>query len=218
MPDYRFQVELESVSGLAADRVINTWYARAADDTVAANFAITLTDFYGLDLPGQTRSVGEYFGASVSRVAGAHRIKVYDLADPEPRTPVTEQPFGIQAALVNDDLPREVALCLSFRAEYTSGANRARRRGRVYLGPFNTGALGGPDAGEDSRPLGALVTDVIVGAQHVLSNPTGLWLVWSETDAAGRFVIAGWVDNAWDTQRRRGAAPTVRTLFSDPVP
>jgi len=35
--------------------------------------------------------------------------------------------------------------------------------------------------------------------------------VWSGVDATGRAVVRAWVDNEWDTQRRRGTTATERT-------
>jgi hypothetical protein len=40
------------------------------------------------------------------------------------------------------------------------------------------------------------------------------WVVYSPTDDAYHEVANGWVDNAWDTQRRRGYKPTSRTTFT----
>jgi len=39
------------------------------------------------------------------------------------------------------------------------------------------------------------------------------WIVYSTVDQAGHEVIGGWVDNAWDIQRRRGELSTSRLTF-----
>jgi hypothetical protein len=39
------------------------------------------------------------------------------------------------------------------------------------------------------------------------------WAVYSTVNATGVEVTNGWVENAWDTQRRRGRIATVRTVF-----
>jgi hypothetical protein len=42
--------------------------------------------------------------------------------------------------------------------------------------------------------------------------------VYSVADAVAREVTNGWVDNAWDTQRRRGIDATARTLVDQNSP
>lgn len=40
------------------------------------------------------------------------------------------------------------------------------------------------------------------------------WVIWSEKLEQSFAVAGGWVDNAWDTQRRRGMPATTRTLWN----
>lgn len=214
MAVYRFQVQFESISGLAEDRVVNVLHGNCADDTDAIATAAAIANCYGTVLTGQTSGLTEYYGKSISRVGGAHEIKVYDLADPEPRTPVMNQVFGALAANVDDNLPREIALCLSFQGEPTSGANQARRRGRIYLGPFNSSALGGTGSTVDARPLDTMLDDIEIFAQALFDISTWEWGVKSTFSAVLIPVHDGWVDNAFDVQRRRGADPTARQLFT----
>jgi hypothetical protein len=39
------------------------------------------------------------------------------------------------------------------------------------------------------------------------------WSVWSEANQTASPVRDGWVDDAWDTQRRRGLDSSARTTF-----
>lgn len=39
------------------------------------------------------------------------------------------------------------------------------------------------------------------------------WRIWSPTNNNSVLIDNGWVDNAWDTQRRRGVEATARTIF-----
>jgi hypothetical protein len=39
------------------------------------------------------------------------------------------------------------------------------------------------------------------------------WLMYSKADNAYAKIESIWVDNAWDTQRRRGLKPTQRNVF-----
>jgi hypothetical protein len=39
------------------------------------------------------------------------------------------------------------------------------------------------------------------------------WVVWSEADQDAGSVFDGWIDNAFDTQRRRGVQASSRTTW-----
>lgn len=140
--------------------------------------------------------------------------KFYDRADPEPRDPFFEAEFDLgDDNLANDSLPYEVAMCLSFHAQYASGSPKARRRGRVYLGPLgaNTGAAGSLDE--------ACMTDILdayVAAWTELTDAGLVHSVWSPTDGVARTVTTAWMDNAYDTQRRRGVRANVRDVRTGP--
>lgn len=141
-----------------------------------------------------------------------------------------------------DPYPAEVACCASFRslsgAVFGGGvltAPMARRRGRVFVGPL--APTGASDVTvRTSRPSPALI-DLIGSAHWNLmgqNTATAKWVVYSRpfagrplTPREGRAPLpalparAGTayivdevsVDNAWDTQRRRGERATVRTTF-----
>ena len=143
-------------------------------------------------------------------------IKGYDMTAPKPRVPVFDVPVTLSGLQATNTLPREVALCLSFQASRVSGVAQARRRGRVYFGPFAVAS----NNGTTSRPDNALITAVRDGAQAFVNlsstDPDWEWFVISEATGTpiGNSVHDGWVDDAWDTQRRRGQDPSTRTAFS----
>jgi hypothetical protein len=99
--------------------------------------------------------------------------------------------------------------------EASGGASRPkqRRTGRVYVGPLNT--IASATTGT-SRPTAGIIThfleavDVLNADLISLSNGEALG-VWSRSDATVRALEAVSIDNAWDTQRRRGVAATART-------
>jgi hypothetical protein len=145
------------------------------------------------------------------------RIKLYSLADPKPRVPLRDESLGITGTHSAAGMPLEVALCLSFQAPKVSGQEQRRRRGRVYLGPFTN--LSGD--GSTGRPDATAITAITTAAQTLLdaSQASSSWKWAVIHDANGVAPVAhvvenGWLDNAWDTQRRRGNAPGVRTTFS----
>ena len=105
-------------------------------------------------------------------------------------------------------LPHEVAVCLSYAAEDDPSKAGPRRRGRIYLGPMGTTG-GGVD-----RPASTLRNLVLAFGQSLASIGTAsstTWKLYSRTDQATFKIESIWCDDAWDTQRRRGLAPTLRT-------
>lgn len=123
------------------------------------------------------------------------------------------------------------------------GTPPARRRGRVYFGPIGTNdADMGVGVGNSSRPAAGLI-DYLGAAHFALmgTGTPNDWCVYSRPfdgrpgitaqarkDAGGPFralpalparpgqayiIEAVSVDNAWDTQRRRGERATARTAF-----
>lgn len=220
MPVYlRAQVNIPQASNLAADAAQNTLYFRDPGDDVevAADSAHDLiTAFY------TTFDQSIYSGATT---LPAVTVKYYDLTDPEPRVPVFEAGFTITTG-TGAGYPSEVAICLSFQGERESGVNQARRRGRIYLGPLDA------DVGTTSTGrvvVAPAAVTAITGAASTMATglgQTAVWCVFSPTTAgpqpwsAGVLDVAftpvtnGWVDNAFDTQRRRGTDSLVRTVWT----
>lgn len=150
------------------------------------------------------------FPATVEQ--NGHRIKMYEMADSTPRVPVFDDTFDLSSNPTGDSLPPEIALCCSFQGARASGQSQARRRGRVYLGPCKE---------DDNSALGVPGSTVIANAAafgNFLLNASIAagsweWCVYSPTDDELVPVTNGWVDNAWDVQRRRGLGATSRTVF-----
>lgn len=145
------------------------------------------------------------------------RVRAYNRLDPIPRVPVYESPIVLAGtSLSTSDTPLEQAICLSFQGAKVSGQSQARRRGRIYLG----GIGGGVTAGNATTfPQVSPATGAHIGtAAGQLLNSTPLdgwvWGVWSRADNAFVDISDGWVDNAIDTQRRRGNATTTRSLWT----
>lgn len=212
----RVQVELVRDSLLPADRSINTFHfvtpGSVAD--AAADINTNLETFYNaID------------GALSSMLTGTANLKYYDLEDPEPRAPVTTTGFTFSPGA--NALPSECAIAMSFQGPLNSGVNQARRRGRIFLGPCSQ-ASGAVEENE-FRPTGAFRSTIATAADALMSDtslPGLIWAVFSPTTAgpppwsAGELTNAfvtitnGWVDNAYDTIRSRGAAPSARTTWS----
>lgn len=216
MPKFaRVICTLEHDSGLPEDHYVNvmhfdgddsqTW-AEDADDLVAR-----IDTFY-------TAIVGN-LGSTLS---GARTYQVYDLSEPTPRVPKYEERRTTGWSMAGTCLPEEVALCVSFQASQESGLSQARRRGRIYLGPW--ASTSNVVTSGRARPADAVITAVATafGAMAIgpdagdfrlsVFSPT-TFAATNSLDQAFNDVVDGWVDNAWDTQRRRGAPTLARTTF-----
>lgn len=106
------------------------------------------------------------------------------------------------------NLPNEVALVISWQT-----AIRSRRtRGRTYLGGFtvtnNTGSVENA-----ARPNDPLTSTVIAAAGTLIAvtAPARL-VVYSRVNRTSREVSGGYVNNEWDTQRRRARGLAVQKL------
>lgn len=218
----RAQVTIPLDSAIPEDYIVNTWYFDG-DDALGVQPESDYHDRVVEMLETFYTSIDQLiFPGSVTETA---TLKIYDMRDPEIRVPEVVTTFELDTS-ASDPLPNETALCLSFRAEYESGVNPQRRRGRIYLGPIAVGAT--EVVGGQVRPSAAART-LVADAAGVMQDGLLLnigdpervrWSVYSPTTDAGapiddafNDVVAGWVDDALDTQRRRGPAPTARTTF-----
>lgn len=142
------------------------------------------------------------------------RLKIWDLDDAPPRVPIWDTPIALGGGF-GDSLPQECAICVSYKAQTDSGQPPGRRRGRIYLGPVRSSVLE-PDG---RISVGTCVT-LANAARDFGQNLAGSdlsWEVYSPTDNVMRRIETVWVDNAFDTQRRRGVDPTereTRVLFA----
>ena len=203
-------MRLPYVGGGPGDVSINTWHFRAPDITDAGLGPITaaLSTFY--------TAVKSRFSTDVS--FGSGNVTYYDLAQPKPRAPIFEGLLGTTGTGGGTPGPSEIAICLSFYGLKTAGYPFGRSRGRIYLGPLNAGLMAG------NNVAAADVTAIVNAANTLLGTSNAAawkWVVYSQTQAESPIglhfpddtVIGGWVDNAWDVQRRRGAEPSARTTF-----
>lgn len=205
----RAQVILHTSDNLAANYVTNSW----AFETVSAaspgdldEYTDAFKDFYD--------DLGGILGTPIQQ--NGHEVKYYDLEqDTPPNYPYGIDTFNLASAPSGASLPSEVAICLSFQGTKASGYPQARRRGRVYLGPLlnSINSSSRPSSGARSQIADAAVTlcTNLKGA----GNP-GYFGVWSHVDGALIIVDNGWIDDSFDTQRRRGVQPTTRQTWVAP--
>ena len=202
MPRFQLQITLFPSSNIVADASTNSWSVEADDLAAGELFKDNVLTFYQTMRPDFANTV---------RVNN-HVWKLYDRDDPTPRAPIAEGLWGFMVAPAGNPLPPEVALCLSFEGLPTSGIPQARRRGRIYLGPLDVDGL---------APVGRPTTTVVnrlVAAGEVLrlasvAAASWTWCVFSVVNDVNVPISRGWVDDEYDTQRRRGRVATVRTVF-----
>lgn len=207
-------------SGLSEDTVSNVWYASNLDDgtpgdaTQYNSLSDALNTFYN--------SLSDRYAAHLGTT---RTMKIYDLEDSQPRVPVYEESYT-PTAPTNQGFPGEVALCLSFQGEPASGVNQARRRGRVFLGPLAMASANTSEVSGDTRPSTATITAIDSAYTALRTAWDGVGIGWdhvafSQTLEEGGTPVhlcatpvgEAWVDNAYDTQRKRGAKATLRNII-----
>lgn len=205
----RAQVVLQSSTGLPEDRFVQTFAFGQQDgasptggelDAIAAALEAAYTVPFGV----HTFKLEDFMPPYVETTA---TINLYRMGDSLPREP-TSYEFELSPGASNG-YPAEVALCLSHFNE----RNLPSRRGRVYFGPFGTGGSTASGFAEgDIRPSANLQMCLIDIWERLSGGSMGDFplAICSPTDGVLRLSTDCWVDNAWDTQRRRGVRATSR--------
>lgn len=179
---YKATIQLQMDSALPKDRVVMTAHfagdaPQALADALKANLAA---------IP----QIGTF----------PLTVKIYDALKAPPSYPLATATQGTGSVATN--VPREVALCLSYYAAF----NRPTTRGRVYIpAHFLTGALG-------VRPSAGQITQAL-NFKNVFSQglpPGHVWNTYSPTTGTSEPVRNVWVDDEWDTIRSRGLKGTTR--------
>lgn len=207
---YQAQWIFQSASGRPEDNITNTthWHKTGTFQDFE-NVRDMLVDFYSTAPAGASNKIIDFYTSK--SLSGVWQLKMYKLSDDKPRAPVYTSQGQFELANSNAQ-PTEVALVMSFQTEPESGLPQARRRNRIYLGPFDYAANG-----ETGRPSNLLVETVLfAGHQLIVASDESIywaWHVYSPTQDAHYPTISGWVDNAWDSQRRRGYIATIRGGF-----
>lgn len=139
-------------------------------------------------------------------------IYLEDWAPPgTPHPPLASGQYGTKGNTITSQSPREVALCLS----YYAGVNAKRSRGRLYVphtwiyrNSTSPNPAPATPTAADQTAAQNIWTQVLLPCYTTLSV---IWVVASRADKNAKMVSAWWVDNEWDTQRRRGMKSTART-------
>ena len=215
MATIRAQVVLQAFTNKVEDRYINTFHFVNQDSfsVHAGNIHTGLTAFYNGTASGGSTGPSANIASFVNRLAS---INYYDMSTPEPRIPLTV-PLTLNTAVNTTGLPQELAVCLSFRGQLPISP---RRRGRIYFGPLSNHGDNIASGTSSIFPfVGTIIRQRLVEHAKDLRN-TGLgWSIRSSVPFDNYVLVdQGYVDDAFDIQRRRGHETTVRTLFSNTLP
>jgi len=216
---HKVVVTIPHVSGLAEDAVVNGFYFR--DDsgifpiTDYDNVRDMLKDFYTVVAPDASQKVCQYFQENYG---GNVAVRMYNTEDPEPRYPVYESGFTMPRATGTTPMPSEVAAVMSFGRLPDAGTPAARRRNRVYLGPLNTTVMNPSNGLFDVD----FVDNVVLAGQELwlASQASSNWTWVGFSGADNESFDLQWVamDDAADTQRRRGVSRTVKRVSFEGTP
>lgn len=213
MAIFLFTATLGSNTNLPEDAMVNTFHFEGSGSD-PENVVDMIQDFYIVVPSGQSTSIATFMTSAA--LNGDLTVRGYDLSDTPPRAPVIEQERDLTGLGSGDALPTEVALVMSYHAQYASGVQPARRRGRIYLGGFAASInQGGRPGGGLRQAVQRAGRDLIQASNASVSWD---WVQYSPTNGTANLVVGGWIDNAWDTQRRRGIAPTSRDTFTGGTP
>lgn len=182
------------------DNVLHFTTEQPVVTAICQDLADKVSAIWKLDAPAPS------WGAFAKR---GHTIKVFNLADIKPRPIIAQATYTPTFWNVGDMLPRQLAIALSFYAD----RNIPRHRGRIYVGPWGT-EYGGKERIGDStmlavldlgRKLWNLATTTTGGFTHAIFSPT--------LNAADE-VAHYWVNDVWDTQRRRTPKESSRERYN----
>lgn len=200
------QVAFESATTLPKDRMVNTFSFEGSESvTDVSNIDDMLVDFYTNEQI--SNSISDFFPSQT--YSGDYTVSVYCLDDPEPRVPRGVFPHSFTPSVLTA-FPTEVSLVLSFHGDFVSGVNLQRQRGRIYLPALAASLNVSP-----GRPATTFINDVLSAAGELADAAAAStafdWVVWSRAgNTTYGPVNQGWVDDEWDTQRRRGRSAANR--------
>jgi hypothetical protein len=212
---FRAHVIFQGLTNLPEDRWVNNFVFRNdvdnqfVGDPIHVRIRKALSDFYNVAPPGAGQVALASFLTPLR--SATVTVNVYDLGQPPPRAPKIET-FTAQLTGTTTVLPEEDAVCLSYYAT----RNMPRRRGRIYAGPFASHAA---QAGPTRARVNPNLLNCLKATASRLMTGNGqnvTWTLLSSTDGVTRVITGGWVDDAWDTQRRRGTKALVRETWGAP--
>jgi hypothetical protein len=220
------EVILAAKSGILTDGSVNTFTFRTATTAIATAdldlIRTALTEFYNTAAGGNVPSA--FLASRVDRGANKASIKYYDISAHLDGTahgsPLRIDQWTIAGANPVSDLPAELAIAVSYHSAYGSDPEfaagsrpRARDRGRIYFGPLGGSTMTIDASTNETRVNAAVRTTLSAAAARLMAHTDVTWQLWSRKKATIFPVVGGWVDDAFDVQRRRGNLSLARTSY-----
>jgi hypothetical protein len=217
---YLAQVVMKPDTLPTSNSFVNTFFFLDAvggrsHSAVADDIEAVLENFYNtINAPG-TITIAERLSGIIEPLLTT--VRVYDLGEASPRIPEIR---GMGSwTLGTTALPNEVAVVLSYRSGLvpspTGGTIDKRERGRLFIGPLSTAAATYTVTDTDSKVADTLINALAGGATYLRDQTAEdvTWMQYSPTGNIMRAVLQGFVNNRFDTQRRRGADSTSRVVW-----
>jgi hypothetical protein len=199
----RFQVSCGYQPDLPENVVVNTFYLR---DNVPNEFPGT-TDWGKLCDDAAAAWQASWYGASPLKEI---TVKVYNAEAAPPNFPIHTKVLNPGGNKILPNWPPQIAMCLSYK-----GGPLPHQRGRMYLAPWLTAAYNAAGV-MNTRPSDAMRTFALDLAT-ALAGLGGVdidWGVWSPSKRLFTPTTQAWVDDSYDTQRRRNWKSTARSTRS----
>lgn len=187
------------------------------DTLEARDVAIMTPHFRAVSLSPDWDALCDDLAAGIAGWCGGTatqvRVRAYDDEGTPPRAPLAEA-FRNKGLAPVSGTNRDTALCLSFHG----GSGRPTQRGRLYAPLYIMGlnSTGNTASTTIMNKVAALVP-ILTGLGGVNID----WVVWSGKNRSSVPVTDWYVDNAYDTQRRRGMPATAKisgTTTEDSAP
>lgn len=218
MPGFiRAQAVFQGATNLPEDRFINTfhfeWFGSTADYDEAKVIAGGSVESFYLLSNDNGRSLRQLMSPFIVGLT----INVYDLSVPEgEREPWVQESVWTDST-VTANMPEECAVCLTLVGVPPI---TPRRRGRLFFGPLVSDSDVIVYGNDDTPTRVNISTSQSVGvtlsqaAETLRTTTDQTWCIRSVTPSENFVPIAGgWIDNAFDTQRRRGPDPSARLVW-----
>jgi len=219
---YRCEVRWKRTTGVASDDQTNTFFV--GTDTGSSADLLNSCISMATDMRNFLDNLMPLALFDPTILA---EVLIFDMLDAEPRIPVGTFTLSSASLSTSQPLPEEVTAVISYYAEPVSGQSMRQRRGRMYLPTFTVDALDATSSTIwDSTTVG-IIHDLGIAMKGAAEFYDCALTVFSRVAAAAAggslldqaragasYVLAGWVDNEPDTQRRRGRPGGTKTAWS----
>lgn len=231
VPSFKVVTTIQRRSGIERDAVQNTWqYTGPTANPTSGDFGAWMNNYKAfLD------AIHLQLGSCLSGSPTGIHVEFFKMTPEKPLPgtglgpPVGLGDMGFTTAPSTASLPGEVSICLTLDGVETVDSERgpggtrpaARKRNRKYLGPLGQTALS-----IAANTLEAVVSQALrdnlnaAFKTHMYDAMKGAgWgaTIFSPTNWQVYPILRTWVDNAFDTQRRRGQDADLRSTTELPA-